>query len=124
MLGARGEAGSRLATLRAVAEARRFVTLAAFELRLLPARLWLDRTGGVSIEALDRLATAGFVVIEQAPDPAARQDDQAISAWLSVCADHVAPGGTAILPPKPDLPPPQTAAGALLRSELDHALAR
>jgi multidrug resistance protein MdtO len=118
MLTARGQAGSQLATLRALAEARRFVTLAAFELRLLPAKLW----GGVSIEALDRLAAAGFVVIEQAPDP--EQDDQAISAWLAACADHVAPGGTATLPPRTDLPPPQTPAHALLRSELDHALAR
>lgn len=120
MLGQQGEAGSRLALLRALAEARRFVTLAGFELRLLPTRLW----GGVSIEALDRLATAGFVVVDQAPDPAGQQEDAAISAWLTACAGHVAPGGTAILPPRPDLPPPQTPARALLQSELDHALAR
>jgi multidrug resistance protein MdtO len=138
LLDTEGKAGSRLATLKAVAEARRFVTLAAFELRLLPARLWLERTGGVSIEQLDRLATAGFVVVDQTPDPAlaeaARQDDQAISAWLKACAARVAPGGTSALPPKPDMPPPEVPvsprqrsaleARTLIRSELDHVLAR
>jgi len=88
--------GSRLAVIRALGEARRFVTLAAFELRMLPARAWLERTGGISLEALDRIAAAGFVVVNQARAPeiadAARRHDQAVSAWLTACADRVAPG--------------------------------
>jgi multidrug resistance protein MdtO len=134
MLGQRGVAGSRLATLRALAEARRFVTLAAFELRLLPARLWLERTGGISIEALERLTTAGFVVIDQsATTEAARQDDEAIGVWLNACADHVAPSGAPAVPPQPELTPLEiptsprqraaVEARALLRSELKHVLA-
>ncbi len=115
MLGQRGAAGSRLAVLRSLAEARRFVTLGGFELDLLRAQ-----TGGVTVDALDRLATAGFVAIEAAPDPA---EDDVIVAWLTDCAAQVAPGGTGALPPRPNLPMPQTPARALLHSELDHALA-
>ncbi|HTO80968.1 MAG TPA: FUSC family protein [Methylomirabilota bacterium] len=136
-----GKPGSRLAVIRALGEARRFVTLAAFELRMLPARAWLERTGGVSLDALDRVAAAAFVVVDQEPPPAIaeamRPHDQAIAAWLLACADRVAPGGlgaaTALEPPPPDdvLVPVADDAGSvrasieareLLRAEIEHAI--
>ncbi|GGE98657.1 hypothetical protein GCM10011611_00200 [Aliidongia dinghuensis] len=141
--------GSRLAAIRALGEARRFVTLAAFELRMLPARAWLERSGGVSLETLDRVAAAVFVVVDQQTVPdwqtapeiadAARRHDQAVAAWLGACADRVAPGGQAkpLLPepPRPDIPSERSSMEAttslhtaleareLLRSELENAIA-
>lgn len=137
-----GKLGSRLAAIRALGEARRFVTLAAFELRMLPARAWLDRTGGVSLDALDRVAAAAFVVVDQEAPPAiaaaVRPHDQAIAAWLLASADGVAPGGhgaaAALEPPPADdvlLSSADHAAGSmraaveareLLRAEIEHAI--
>ncbi|HLZ66992.1 MAG TPA: FUSC family protein [Aliidongia sp.] len=130
--------GTRLAVIRALGEARRFVTLAGFELRMLPARAWLERTGGLSLVGLGRVAAAGFVVVDQqiAPEIAetARRHDQAVAGWLGACADRVAPGGQASAPPRPDLSstavPPEAPASLraaleareLLRLELEHAV--
>jgi len=91
------KAGSRLAVIRALGEARRFVTLARFELRILPARVWLERTGGLSFEALERVAAASFVVVDQADDPriaeALQAHDHEVATWLVAAAARVAPGG-------------------------------
>ena len=103
---ATGKPGSRLAVVRALGEARRFIAIAAFELRMLPTRAWLERTGGFSLGSLDRVAAATFVVVNQEPPAAVaqifRRHDQATAAWLVACADRAAPGGTgaaAILEP-------------------------
>jgi multidrug resistance protein MdtO len=93
---ARARPGPRLAVVRALGEARQFIAIAAFELRLLPARTWQHATGGVALEALDRLAGAAFTVVDQAsgadlPEHVRRQD-AAMSAWFVASADRVAAG--------------------------------
>jgi multidrug resistance protein MdtO len=126
---ATGKPGSRLAVVRALGEARRFIAIAAFELRMLPARVWLERTGGFSLDALDRVAAATFVVVNQevpsAIAQAIRRHDQVTAAWLLACANRVAPGGTgaaAVLePPSPGeaLPPFADHASAALRAAIE-----
>jgi len=93
--------------IRALGEARRFVAIARFELRLLPARVWLERTGGLSLDALERVAAASFVVVDQADDPriaaTVQAHDQEVAAWLVASAARVAPGGVSsafIEPPR------------------------
>jgi multidrug resistance protein MdtO len=91
------KAGSRLAAIRALGEARRFVAIARFELRMLPARAWLEPTGGLSLDALERVAAASFVVVDQQDDPriaeTVQAHDREVAAWLDASAARVAPGG-------------------------------
>jgi multidrug resistance protein MdtO len=101
---ARSTTGPRLAVVRALDEVRRFVAIAAFELGMLPARAWPERGEGLSLDALDRLAGATFVVVDQerpAPDitKAVHLQDEAVSAWLVTCADRLSTGEMAVAPP-------------------------
>lgn len=136
---AKAKPGSHLAVIRALGEARRFVTLAAFELRRPPAPVSL---GGLSLDALDRVAAAAFVVVEhETPPPVAdafRGLDLALAAWLRGCADRIAPGQTVaaapLKPPRPDgvpIPFGESVTGSLraaieardlLRTEIEHAI--
>ncbi|HLZ65552.1 MAG TPA: FUSC family protein [Aliidongia sp.] len=135
---ARAKPGARLAVVQALEGARRFFTIATFELRMLPARAWPEPRAGLSLAVLDRLAAAAFVVVEQADDPAVdgtvRAQDEAAGAWLLAGAARVS-GKDADAP----LPDPvelgYTAAEApallgaaiearrLLRREIEHAAA-
>jgi multidrug resistance protein MdtO len=138
---ARARPGPRLAVVRALGQARQFMSIAAFELRLLPARGWRNATGGVSLAALDRLAGATFVVVGQPTGPGeptdARQRDRVLSDWLVASADRVAAGalieagapagsgGAAVALPA-DAPAPLRAAveaRGLLQAEIDNAVA-
>ena len=104
--------GHRLAVARAVANARNLISLAAFETGLLvphPASTAVVRG---SVDDLDRIAAATFVVAEH---PAANPheailgaQDKAIAGWLSAGAECLSAGRT--LPPLPDA---QRAADAL-----------
>ena len=91
--GTQPKPGSRLAVVQALAGARRFVGIATFELRLLPTRAWQEPRAGFTLAALDRLAAAAFVVVEQADEAAVdgtvRPRDEAAGAWLVACADRV-----------------------------------
>jgi len=138
---ARAKPGPRLAVVRALGQARQFMSIAAFELRMLPARASRDATGGVSMAGLDRLAGATFVVVEQrfggdVPEDATRQD-QAVSEWLVASADRLAAGAALAdaasarsgpAPAAPALDAPATLRAAieargLLQAEIDHAVA-
>ncbi|WP_020173557.1 FUSC family protein [Methyloferula stellata] len=98
------EHGARLAVVRALADARHFVGIAAFELRTLPTRPRRVASDQVSLDILDGLAGATFVVADQEPDAAiaepVRPSDEAASAWLLSAADRVSKGETAM--PAPD----------------------
>jgi multidrug resistance protein MdtO len=141
---ARSRTGPRLTVARALAEARRFVAIAAFELSMLPARAWPERGEGVSIDALDRLAGATFAVAGQEKptpdrDKAVRPQDEAVSAWFVTCADRLSTGEVAVAPPDefpglalalaelPDEAPASLRAAiesrVLLKSEIEHAVA-
>jgi multidrug resistance protein MdtO len=100
---ARSKTGPRLAVVRALDEARRFVAIAAFELGMLPARAWPERGEGLSLDALDRLAGATFVVVDQETGAdiakAVRPQDEAVAAWLITCAERLSTGERAVVPP-------------------------
>jgi len=98
-------AGKRLAVARAVARARYLTSIAAFEIGSLgphPAHHAVDHG---SIDDLDRIAAAAFVVAEhraiEAPSPNLGIQDAAIAAWLTTTADSLAHGATLPLPPNP-----------------------
>lgn len=124
----RAAAGPRLDAVRALAEARRFAAIAAFELRMLPAR-----GRALPPDTLDRLAGAVFVVADQPPAAGVRDEDRAAAAWLAACADRLASEKATALPdvlpvpapPPGDAPIPLRAAAearALLQSEIIHAV--
>jgi multidrug resistance protein MdtO len=138
----RAKAGTRLAVIRALGEARRYIGLAAFELRLLPASALQDAAGGVPLNDLDRLAGATFAVVDQPEAPGVPEDlrrqDRAMSAWLIASADRLAKAaGTvaadtssgldrawATLPgDAPTVLRAAVEARALLQSEIDNAVA-
>ncbi len=88
--------GSRLAVLRALGDAHRFVSIAAFELSMLPERSRIEAGGGLSLGALDRLAAAVFVVIDQKTKTDTLQAyDSAAATWFATAADQLATSGTA-----------------------------
>ncbi len=96
--------GARLAVVRALADARRFVAIAAFELRILSAQPRHEAADQLSLDTLDCLAGAAFVVADQEPDATitepARPGDEAASAWFLATAEEVAKDET--LPAAPD----------------------
>ncbi|HUN95910.1 MAG TPA: FUSC family protein, partial [Bradyrhizobium sp.] len=138
---ARSKPGPRVAVVRALGEARKFIALAGFELRTLPTRTWQDVAEGVPLEALDRLAAAAFTVADQSPGTdlpeQIRQQDQAMSAWLLATAERLAAGsgvagpastGAGRVPTVPSEDAPaflQAAIEArqLLQSEIENAVA-
>lgn len=139
----RSKAGPRLAAVRALGEARRFVAISVFELGLLPAQAWHETIGGLSLDAFDRLAGAAFAVVNQVTGSDAgevlHRQDEAVSAWLATCADRLAAAETVVGTPVdwPDLGEtpaelPDEApfsrraaieARRLLRSEIENAVA-
>jgi multidrug resistance protein MdtO len=140
---AQSEVGPRLAAARALGEARRFVAIAAFELEMLPARAWPERGEGLSLDALDRLAGATFVVVDQKTSAdiakAVRLQDEAVLVWLVSCADRLSTGENVARAPDessglcraltalPDEAPTSLRAAiearVLLQSEIENAVA-
>lgn len=87
--------GSRLAVLRALGDAHRFVSIAAFELSMLPSRSRIEAGGGPSLGALDRLAAAVFVVIDQKTKTDVHLAyDTAAATWFATAADQLATSRT------------------------------
>lgn len=112
MLAEPAKAGTRLAAVRALADARRFASLDVFELTMLPA----DAVATTHrLDAADRIAAAAFARIEIDPAP-----DREASAWLIGSADRVA-AKQALVPPDDALA--STEAELLLRSEMNHVVA-
>jgi multidrug resistance protein MdtO len=136
----RAKAGAKLAVVRAFSEARRFASIAFFELRMLPKREPAKTSEGSPFGFLDRLSAAVFVVADQPADVTLdkilRPEDEAVSTWLAATADRIA-AGKPIPPPDPSshlrealaaLPnsaPPDVRASiearVLLRSEIANA---
>lgn len=102
----------RLAVARAIAKARQLMSLAMFETGMLPAHPAPSAIGPTSLDDLDLIAGAVFVVAEQDPGEAAAEtlhsQDAAIAAWFSTCAERLTEGRP--LPPAPD---PQIIGAAL-----------
>lgn len=137
------KAGARLAVIRALAEARRFVAIAAFEQPALPGRGVQAREVGLSLGTLDQFAGATFTVVEQTPQAEiagmAHRQDAAAAAWFIACADRLARGEFALVAPDvaassdpvgtnvpEDAPVTARAAieaRALLQAEMEHAVA-
>ncbi len=96
--------GQRLAVARAVAKARHLMSLALFESSMLPAYAPHGRIGPASLDDLDQVAGAVFVVAEHESDAASsdilRAQDAAVAAWFSDSAETMTAGQP--LPPAPD----------------------
>ncbi len=132
---AASEAGSRLAVLRALGEARRFFAIGGFELRMLPGRASPGEIRDFSLDSLDRLAASVFVVIEQGAGAdgagAGHRYDEAVATWLAAWAARLAAGGVPD-PARPRAALPEGAPGErgaaiaarrLLQSEIESAVA-
>jgi multidrug resistance protein MdtO len=94
--------GSRLAVVRALAEARRLLAIDAFELRILQGRAWPDDVREFAVGSFDRLAASVFVVIEQrsGADEAVplHRYDEAVAAWLAEWSARASAGGMKAIP--------------------------
>ena len=94
--------GQRLAVARAVARARYLTSIAAFEIGSLGPHPARHPVAYGSIDDLDRLAAAAFVVAEhravEAPSPSLDIQDTATAAWLKTSADCLAKGATLPMP--------------------------
>ena len=136
--------GARLAVIRALGQARLFVAIAAFELRMLPARQAEASGAGLSVASLHRLAGATFAVVDQPHEPtsprSSAEQDAAAAAWFVAYADRLRHGrGRRAVPPERSRPsirpgracPPTPSltlraaieARALLQAEVEHAVA-
>ena len=108
-------AGQRLAVARAVTRARYLTSIAAFEIGSLGPHPARHAVAHGSIDDLDRIAAAAFVVAEhraiEAPSSSLGIQDTAIAAWLTTSADCLVRGAT--LPATPD---PQAASDELVVS--------
>ena len=95
--------GHGLAVARAVANARNLISLGAFETGLLLPHPANEAMMQGSLDDLDRIAAATFVVAEhhavETQTQAIDAQDKTIAAWLSASADGLPTGGT--LPPPP-----------------------
>jgi multidrug resistance protein MdtO len=100
---ARSSIGRCLAVFRALCEARRFASIAAFELQVLAERTRQEGATGLSLDSLDRLAGATFVVVDQeicdALTEIAQPQDEVISTWFVAAADRIATGEMATVDP-------------------------
>jgi multidrug resistance protein MdtO len=100
----RAKAGARLAVSRALVEARRFASIAFFELRMLPRREWAQPSEESPFSPVARLAAAVFTVADQPADEALtgvlRAQDQALSTWFVTAGDRLAEAKP--LPAAPD----------------------
>ena len=135
--------GTRLAAIRALGQAQLFVAVAAFELRMLPARQAEASRAGLSVASLHRLAGASFAVVDQPHDADITEDlleqDAAAAAWFVAYADRRVTGKAArsAAEPFPAFDPAGTRlpadpsltlraaieARALLQAEVEHAVA-
>lgn len=135
----RERAGRRLAAIRALADTRHLVSVAAFERPLLPGHP-LPRREDAALGPLHRLAAAVFTVADQgdAGDAAADRagTDRAAADWLIARADALMTGAAGppsdpppavpLAPPLADAPAPLRAAfeaRLLLRAEMDNVAA-
>ncbi|HVJ55367.1 MAG TPA: FUSC family protein [Aliidongia sp.] len=101
------KSASRLAAIRALAEARRFTTLAVFELRLLPDRTRREALAGSFLGSIERLAAAAFTVVDQQPNAGPATHNEAASAWLNAWASRLMSKGAPSAPvaiPAEDIP--------------------
>jgi multidrug resistance protein MdtO len=130
----------RLKAVQKVAEARRLVSIAAFEAHLLQRVRERETSEESAVRTLDRLAAAAFVVAAQ-PDrsdigDAARVQDERAAAWFSDAARRFTAGEPAPAPihesepadahlghldAAPSLVRPALAARAFLRREMQYA---
>ena len=132
----------RLKAVQKVAEARRLVSIAAFETHLLQRTRQRETFEESAVRTLDRLAAAAFVVAAQ-PDrsdagDAVRAQDERAATWFSDAARRVAAGKpppapetglaaavahthTGAVDATPSLMRPALAARVLLRREMQHA---
>ena len=107
---ARGQAGTRLAVLRALGAARRLAAIAIFELRMLPTRRWQPSGSVPPTASLEKLAAAVFVVVDQPeapPDETLHAEDAIAAHWFAASAERLMSGGR--LAPVPDVPMGQPA---------------
>ena len=90
------DTGRRLAVARAIAKARQLMSLAMFETDMLPAHPARSAIGPTSLDDLDLIAGAVFVVAEQDTGEAAAEtlhsQDATIAAWFSTCAERLTEG--------------------------------
>jgi multidrug resistance protein MdtO len=101
-------ADARLTAVQKVVEARNFVSIAAFETRLLQRGRQRETFEESAVRTLDRLAAAAFVVAAQPRSDAgeaARVQDATASAWFADAARRVAAG-------EPPAPPQREASDA------------
>jgi multidrug resistance protein MdtO len=130
----------RLKAVQKVAEARRLVSIAAFEVHLLQRVRGRETFEESAVRTLDRLAAAAFVVAAQPSQTAlgetARTEDARASTWFSDAARRFAAGKPApppvheselsdaqpsALDAVPSLLRPALAARAFLRREMQYA---
>jgi multidrug resistance protein MdtO len=82
--------GARVAVLRALGEARRLMSLAGFELRMLATPPGSAEAATISPDRLERLAAAAFVVSDQEPGDgivtAAHRQDSVFAEWFEAAA--------------------------------------
>ena len=99
--------GQPFAVARALARARYLTSIAAFEIGSLGPHPTHHAVARRSIDDLDQIAAAAFVVAEhrafEAPSPGLGIQDAAIAAWLTSSADCLSKGAT--LPISPDRQP-------------------
>jgi multidrug resistance protein MdtO len=112
----RAKAGSRLAVVRALVEARRSAGIALFELRMLPRREWAKPRDGSPFTYVARLAAAVFAVADQPTGGALtsvlHEQDEALPTWLVTAGDRLAEAKP--IPPPPDEFPCLSGASAAL----------
>jgi multidrug resistance protein MdtO len=95
---------ARLTAIQALADARRFVSIAVFEADLLRADRAHERIDESAVHRLDQLGAAAFVVADQSGDPhASRELDAATSSWFEETAHRVEVGEPAPRAPDPAL---------------------
>ena len=136
--GPRGDA--RLTAVQKVAEARQLVSIAMFEAPLMDRRIRQRSYEESTVQRIDRLAAATFVVAAQPGrediGDAARTQDAAAAQWLEDAGAHLAAGETPPAPPRASIAPtaalsPETPsslraaieARAFLQREIEHAAA-
>jgi multidrug resistance protein MdtO len=95
---------ARLTAIQALADARRLVSIAIFEAKLLRADRGHERIDESAVRELDQLGAAAFVVADQSGDPdASRKLDAATSSWFEETAHRFEVGEPASRPPDPAL---------------------
>jgi len=95
---------TRLTAIQALADARRFVSIAVFEANLLRADGGHERIDESAVRQLEQLGAAAFVVADQSCDPDASGElSAATSSWFKETAHRFEAGDPAARPPDPAL---------------------